>query len=73
MDKSNCTVTAAAELVKQQFGFDIVLLDSKLFLLRDNSRSSGTDFWKSTRKIIAASKDVYEETVTGKSVENCEY
>ena len=56
IDSTQCNVTAVADLVRKQVGFEVVLLDSKLFPIFENEASSSFDFWKSTRKIIAASK-----------------
>lgn len=56
-----CTVSAVADMVKAQVGFEVILLDSKLYPLMDNDSTTGTDFWKSTRKIIAASRSLYEK------------
>ena len=56
-----CNVDTAAEMVKRQVGFEVVLLDSKLFPVIPNDSTSGPDFWKSTWKIIAASRLMYEK------------
>ena len=56
-----CSVKAVAEMVKRQVGFHAILLDSKLYPLIDSEATSGADFWKSTRKIIAASRSMYEK------------
>ena len=61
-----CNVTTVVEMVKNQIGFDVILLDSKLYPLIANDSTSGLDYWKSTRKIIATSRSVYEKLV-GKS------
>ncbi len=50
----------SSNLVKVQTGFDPILLDSKLFPIMDSEATTGTEFWKSTRKIMAASKSLYE-------------
>ena len=55
-----CTVGIVAEKVKAQVGFDTILLDSKLYPVIDNDATSGIEFWKSTRKIMAASRSLYE-------------
>lgn len=64
LSQSQCTVQAVAELVAQQVGFEVVLLDSKCYQLLNTEGTSGVDFWKSTRKILAASRSLYEK-VTG--------
>ncbi len=56
-----CSVNGVANLVKVQTGFDPILLDSKLFPIMDSEATTGTEFWKSTRKIMAASKSLYEK------------
>ena len=61
LDPSACNLTQAAQSVKMQVGFEVILLDSKLFPLLDNESTSGVEFWRSTRKIIAASRTTYEK------------
>ena len=60
-------VSTVAEEVKKQIGFEVVLLDSKLFPIADNDSTSGPKFWRSTRKVIAAKRIIYEKLV-GRSV-----
>ena len=55
----DCTVSTAAEYVKRQIGFEVVLLNCKLCTLHNNEGTSGTDFGKSTRKIIAVAHTSY--------------
>ncbi len=59
--QGECNVVSASEMVQKQVGFSVVLLDSKLYPLANNDSTSGLDFWKSTRKIIAASHATYEK------------
>ena len=61
LEAGECNVTRAAENVRKQIGFDVVLLDCKLFPLIDNDTTSGQEFWRSTRKIIAVSRVSYEK------------
>ena len=61
-----CNVASVAEMVKREVGFSVILLDSKLYPLIDSEATSGLDYWKSTRKIIAAPRSIYERLV-GKS------
>ena len=56
-----CNVRSVSELMAEQVGFAVILLDSKCYALSSNSGTSGTDFWKSTRRILAASKSLYEQ------------
>lgn len=58
-----CNVSTAAEMVRCEIGFEVILLDSKLFPILNNDATSGVDFWKSTRKVIAASRSTYESLV----------
>ena len=60
-----CNVSVATEKVTKQVGYDI-LLDSKCLPVLTSEGTSGLEFWKSTRKILAASWSVYEQ-LTGKS------
>ena len=64
LSPSQCTVQAVGDLVAQQVGFEVVLLDSKCYQPLNTEGTSGMDFWKSTTKIIAASQSLYEN-VTG--------
>ena len=63
---AQCTVMAVAGLVTQQVGFDVILMDSKCYPLLNSEGTAGLDFWKSTRKILAASRSLYEK-LTGLS------
>ena len=56
-----CNVRSVSDLMAEQVGFPVILLDSKCYPLSSNSGTSGTDFWKSTRRILAASKSLYEQ------------
>ena len=51
-------MSTAAEMVRREIGFEVILLDSKLFPILNM-----IDFWKSTRKVIAASRSTYESLV----------
>ena len=53
----NCSKpSAVTRMVSSNVGYDVILLDSKCYPLLDNSVTTSIDFWKSTRKILAASK-----------------
>ena len=56
-----CNVSTVTEKVQKQLGFPVILLDSKLFPVTEGESTSGTEFWKSTRKIIAVSCSAYEK------------
>ena len=47
--------------MKKQVGFPVVLLDSKLYPFTESESTSVIEFWKSTRKMIAASRTTYEK------------
>ena len=59
--RGQCCVSGVCEKVKEQIGFDVVLLDSKCFPVLPNDDTSCPEFWKSTRKIIAAPTQSYEK------------
>ena len=61
LQPDQCNVPSVADLVASQVGFPVVLLDSKCYPLSTNSGTSGVDFWKSTRRILAASKSLFEK------------
>ena len=61
INSSECNVTSVSDMVKTQLGLEVILLDSKLYPSFDNEATSGVEFWKSTRKIIAASRSLYEK------------
>lgn len=63
LDESKCTLNTVAEM-KDQLSFEVILLDSKCFPLLDEN-AQGTRFWKSTRKVLAASRNKIK--LTGKS------
>ena len=39
----------------------VVLLDSKCYPLLDNESTNGEAFWKSTQKVLAANRDLYNK------------
>ena len=69
IDNSCCSPSAVAQLVTASIGYDVILLDSKCYPLLDNDATSTLEFWKSTRKILAASKVSYNK-LTNKPVTN---
>ena len=66
-DLDQCSVHDVAQLVKEQVGYDIILLNNKLYPILDAPSTHG-DFWQSTSwKILAASAKLQEnEKTTGK-------
>ena len=40
---------------------EVVLLDSKCYPLTENESTSSESFWKSSRKILAANKSLYNK------------
>ena len=62
-DLDKCHVPVVAQLVKEQVGYDIILLNNKLYPILDGPSTRG-DFWQSTsRKILAASAELYEKKI----------
>ena len=61
LEPDQCNAPSVADLVASQVGFPIVLLDSKCYPLSPSSGTSGDDFWKSTRRILAASKSLFKK------------
>lgn len=61
--KSNLSYSPSiiAKSVSESVGFDVILLDCKCYPLLDNASTSSIEFWKSTRKILAASKNVFQK------------
>ena len=47
LECNECTSSIISDLVKQQVGYDVVLLDSKCYLILDDDTSQGVEFWKS--------------------------
>ena len=61
IDPSDCSPSAVACNVTKSVGFEVILLDSKCFPLPDTETTSVLAFWKSSRKILAASKALYHK------------
>ena len=59
LEPDNCSPVLVAQLVEQQVRYDVILLDSKCFPILDNDTTRTTEYWKSTRKVLAASKVLY--------------
>ena len=62
-----CNVKEVSQFVAKQVDFE-VLLDSKGYPLLDNESTSGDSFWKSTRKILAANRQLYRK-LTGQNTD----
>ena len=63
LEVGHCSPITAAELVKQQVGFEVVLLDSKCFPVLESDTTLGTDYWKSNCKVLAASKTLHSKFI----------
>ena len=59
--RGECSLKAVCEKVSEQVGFEVILLDSKCYHLFASVETADPDFWKSSRKIIAASKTHFEK------------
>ena len=68
LSPATCNVKEVSQLIAKQVDFDVVLLDSKGYPLLDNESTTGESFWKSTRKILAANKQLYRK-VTGQNTD----
>ena len=68
VDPNDCSPSAVAHSVSQSVGFEVILLDSKCYPLLDNATTSTSEFWRSTRKILAASKSVFQR-LSGTSID----
>ena len=66
---ADCNVATVTDRVTQQVGFQAVVLDSKCYPLMSNEATTGVEFWKSTRKILAASKSVFRK-LTDRNTDN---
>ena len=61
LEIGHCSPSVVAESVRQQVGFEVVLLDSKCFPILETDSTTTTEFWKSNRKVLAASKSLYSK------------
>jgi len=59
LESQSCSPGIVADLVRQQVGYDVILLDSKCFPVLDTDTTCSSEYWKGTRKILAASKTLY--------------
>jgi len=60
-DNDQCSVPVVAQLVKEQVGYDIILLNNKLYPILDAPSTRGDFRRSSSRKILAASAKLYEK------------
>ena len=61
LEAGHCSLATVAESINQQVGFPVVLLDSKCYRIIESSTTNSTEFWKSNRKILAASLSLYDK------------
>lgn len=59
LEANNCSSGVVADLVKQQVGYEVILLNSNCFPVLDTETTRSIEYWKSTRKILAASLSLY--------------
>ena len=59
--RGDCSIKAVCDKVKEQVGFEVILLDSKCYPLFASEETSDPDFWRSSRKVVAASKARFEK------------
>ena len=60
--QDDCTVTRVAELVKDEAGFDVTLVNMKCNQIVDSDATQGFDFWKSSRKVLAVQTQMFDKT-----------
>ena len=56
-----CNVSCVTDLLSKQVGFSVILLDCKCYPLPSTPATCGLDFWKGTRKVLAASKSLFSQ------------
>ena len=61
LDVSSSTVQHVTELMKRQIDLDVVLVDSKCYPFLDNDSTHGKAIWKTTQKVLAANRDLYNK------------
>ena len=61
LDMDNCGRSVVADLVKEETGYEVILLDSKCYPVLSNDTTNSVEYWKSTRKILAASETLYQK------------
>ena len=59
--QDDCTVTRVAELVKDEVGFDVTLVNTKCNQIMDSDATRGLDFWKSSRKVLAVHSHMFRQ------------
>ena len=59
--EDECSVPFVTERIKEEVGFDIVLINTKCSKILDNDATRGIDFWKSSRKVLAVSSERCEK------------
>lgn len=59
--RGECSLKAICEKVNEQVGFEVIPLDSKCYPLFASEETADPDFWKSSRKIVAASRTRFEK------------
>ena len=67
LEAGHCSPVNVAELVSQQVGFEVVLLDSKCLPVIESDTTTGADYWKSNHKILAASNSLYKRLIGSSS------
>ena len=71
LEVGHCSLAAVAEAVSQQVMFEVVLLDSKCFPILTSETTNTTEFWKSNRKVLAASKTLYSKLAGSSTNPKC--
>ena len=63
LSPATCNVREVSQLVGKQVDFEVVLLDSKGCPLLEDDNTSRETFLKSTRRILAANKQLYRKLI----------
>ncbi|KAJ7386718.1 hypothetical protein OS493_006730 [Desmophyllum pertusum] len=56
LKEENASVNSVEEMLKQQLGFDVCVLDSKQLPIISSETTKGSQFWRGSRKILVAKK-----------------
>ena len=59
--QDDCTVIRVAELVKDEVGFDVTLVNTKCNQIVESDATRGLDFWKSSRKVLAVHSQMFDK------------
>lgn len=61
LSSSSCNVQCVAEILRKQLGVEVILLDCKCYPLMNTECASSESFQKSSRKVLAANKALFQK------------